>query len=425
LGFEGAVVADYFSVAQLLSFHRVASTRGEAAALALAAKYGLADDESAPAPVEIICGELRTGRILTTAPVSDASWSMVYNDAGTIECAIPLASMPLHDAAELVGYLDETRCYLAAVTGDSVLEAGPIWTPDYNDDTKTLNVKAAGLWSLFDRRFLMKVLTPGERPQETSLSWTGLSLGTHAKRVVQTMMAHPGGSLPLVLPPDEAGEHDREWRGYELTPAGDALRQLMSVEGGPDISFEPRFTTDRLRVEWVMRVGTNAQPLVYQSGGDWRWDTTTPMGLVSGLSVKRDTSRLGYRAWAVGAGGGSDGVMSMREDLAPTAAGYPLLEVADSQSSEPWQSIVDAQASALLAGARRPWMTWSWTVQAGAYPRLGDYRPGDWALINVPPDHPYLRALGIRGEYRARLLSVSGDLGDKVQLSAAPTMEAR
>lgn len=37
LGFAGAVVADYFSVAQLYSFHRVAATQGEAAALALAA----------------------------------------------------------------------------------------------------------------------------------------------------------------------------------------------------------------------------------------------------------------------------------------------------------------------------------------------------------------------------------------------------
>ncbi|MEO5951451.1 MAG: glycoside hydrolase family 3 N-terminal domain-containing protein [Chloroflexia bacterium] len=37
LGFDGAVVADYFSVSQLYSFHRVSSTRGEAAVLALSA----------------------------------------------------------------------------------------------------------------------------------------------------------------------------------------------------------------------------------------------------------------------------------------------------------------------------------------------------------------------------------------------------
>lgn len=37
LGFTGAVVADYFSISQLYSFHRVAATAGEAAALALTA----------------------------------------------------------------------------------------------------------------------------------------------------------------------------------------------------------------------------------------------------------------------------------------------------------------------------------------------------------------------------------------------------
>lgn len=46
LGFAGTVMADYFSIAQLFSFHRVAASPGEAAALALAA--GL--DVEMPAP---------------------------------------------------------------------------------------------------------------------------------------------------------------------------------------------------------------------------------------------------------------------------------------------------------------------------------------------------------------------------------------
>src|SRR5207237_6218757 len=37
LGFDGVVVADYYAVSLLMTHHRVAATRGEAAALALAA----------------------------------------------------------------------------------------------------------------------------------------------------------------------------------------------------------------------------------------------------------------------------------------------------------------------------------------------------------------------------------------------------
>jgi beta-glucosidase-like glycosyl hydrolase len=62
LGFSGAVVADYFSVAQLFSFHRVAATPGEAGALALAAGLDMelpaTDYYGAPLKAEIEAGRL-------------------------------------------------------------------------------------------------------------------------------------------------------------------------------------------------------------------------------------------------------------------------------------------------------------------------------------------------------------------------------
>jgi hypothetical protein len=256
---------------------------------------------------------------------------MVYNDAGEISATIPLAA--LEDAAELVGYLDPARCYLAAVCGDSVLEAGPIWTHSYEQDTGNLEVQAAGLWTLFDHRKVLKVLAAGERAQATSRTYSGLSLGTIAKRLVQLAISHTGGSLPMVLPADETAgddaDHTRTWYGYELKDMGQALRQLTEVINGPDIRFEPRFTADRLGIEWVMKVGTEAQPIVSQTGGDWRWDTTVPRGTVSGLNVVRDATAVAYRAWIPGAGEGSDSIMAMRQDLSPTAAGFPLLEVSE------------------------------------------------------------------------------------------------
>jgi beta-glucosidase len=62
LGFAGAVVADYFSVAQLFSFHRVAATPGAAAALALAAGLDMelpaTDYYAAPLQAEVDAGRL-------------------------------------------------------------------------------------------------------------------------------------------------------------------------------------------------------------------------------------------------------------------------------------------------------------------------------------------------------------------------------
>ncbi len=62
LGFEGAVVADYFSVAQLCSFHRVAATQGEAAAVALRAGLDMelpaTDFYGEPLKAEVEAGRL-------------------------------------------------------------------------------------------------------------------------------------------------------------------------------------------------------------------------------------------------------------------------------------------------------------------------------------------------------------------------------
>jgi beta-glucosidase len=63
LGFEGAVMADYFAVAQLLSFHRVASTRGEAASLALVAGLDMELPATDYYAAPLLKAEIEAGRL--------------------------------------------------------------------------------------------------------------------------------------------------------------------------------------------------------------------------------------------------------------------------------------------------------------------------------------------------------------------------
>ena len=407
--------------------------------------------------VEIICGELRTGQRLATVPTSGAKWSITHRAPGTIEASTPLEieeyrkavittlglfpTLELLPSAEVfpqraaatsspdtqyrtdgLAGLDPARCFLAVVEGDRVLEAGPIWSHSYNDDTRVLTVRAAGISSLWDHRIVMKVLAAGENPSETSLSWSGISLATIAKRLVESAMAHAGGSLPLDLPADVEGTHERTYPGYELGKVGQRLDDLMNVTDGPDIAFRPYLAEDRRGIRWRMLTG---DPMLTQTGDDWAWDTSTARGSTSGVSIDRDASGLASRVWM--SGDGIERALPVELVTSPdlTDAGYPLLELAEARRTATDRATLRSWGAGTLAAASRPWMTWKFKARRDSHPLLGQYQPGDWARIHIPDGHPYLRGLIPGGAYRARILSVTGDLGDWVGITCAPTPENR
>ena len=423
----------------------------------------------------ILVGEVRTGRRITQIPVSGAQWSVKHRGTGDITVEIPLdadefkvlerswvgglyfgeglvvspttfpeAATPVWRPGdgirpELLAALEPARCFLAVLEDDLVIEAGPIWAWNYAYGG-VLQVKAAGLRSLFDHRFVMANIASAWA--EWKVDYSGLSLGTIAKRLVQLAQSHTGGSLPIVLPADESASadeaHSRTYRGSELATVLTRLDQLMDVQNGPDIAFEPRLTEDRQGVEWVMRTGTEAQPMLFQSGGDWVWDSRVPRGGVGGLSVQRDATMLAQRSWLTGAGQDEALLIARREPAQIGEAdlrdvGFPLLEVSESRSSVEQQATADSWAAGNLTAVLRPMQTWSCEVLArptdsrGAFagPQLGQFRPGDWAKVWVPEDHPLLSLLLPSGMQRARLLGFSGGLDDMVKLDLAPTMEIR
>lgn len=423
----------------------------------------------------ILVGELTTGRRITQIPVSGCSWSVQHRGTGDISIEIPLdagefrtlertwfggqypapdlwpsestwpqSATPMWNPGdglrpEFLAALEPTRCFLAVLEDDYVIEAGPIWVWNYTYGG-VLQVKASGLRSLFDHRFVMGTLASAWAKWQ--VTYSALSLGTIAKRLVQLAQSHTGGSLPIVFQADEAAvndaDHTRTYRGSELATVLTRLDQLSEVQNGPDIAFEPRLTADRQGVEWVMRTGTESQPLIFQKGDDWVWDSRVPSGAVGGLSVQRDASLMAQRSWVTGSGQDEALLMARREpaqigEVDLRSVGYPLLEVSESRSNIEAQATADRAAAGNLAAVLRPMQTWSCDVIArpqdssGAYagPQLGQFRPGDWAKVWVADDHPLLSLLLPSGFQRARLLGFSGDLSDTVRLHLAPTMEAR
>lgn len=386
--------------------------------------------------------DLRTGRQILDMQVVSGRWERFLNAPENLSCTLDMrdtdtiALRPRLTAA--VG-----RAVLAVASDDAILAAGPIWAHDWDADERLLKLNARGLWSYYDHRFVLPVLAAtigvndftvpdpsaaGKTKANPSLGTylTSLELGTIAKKLVQQAHAWTGGSVPVVFETDRAGVHERNFEGAELKNLGTVLKQLTEVEGGPDIRFKPRLTSDRLGIEWVLETGTETSPML--SGATTHlWNASVEESPLSGFGVTVDGGNLTGLGWATGGRSGDEVMVARSSDSWLTDHGWPLLESLDSShSSVSEQGTLDGYATASTLQGRGPLEEWSFTVEANTSPRLAEFWEGDWCVVDVDgynPDtgtgDPYLYE-PVYGA-RRRITGISGDeQGLTVKVTTAP-----
>ena len=351
-----------------------------------------------------LIGNLRTGRRLVDLNVVRGPWNTDLNSAGRVSATVTLndpdmAGLLLRNAAT-VG-----QAFLAVVENDTVMEAGPIWTHEYDRDAGTLEISAAGIWSYFDHRVLVPVLAADQSPLGADTNLSGLDLGTIAKRLVQQARSHTGGNVPIVFEGDRGGGNERNYLGADLKLVGDALSDLTAVDGGPDIMFAPRFTADRLGIEWVLRTGTADRPRLAAVSAPHAWDLSVPEPAARKLRVNVTADRLVGRAWATGGRSADVALYSRFENQLLVDRGYPLLEAVDStHSTVIRQGTLDGYTREAARTGSRPVEFWSFEVDAQTSPQVGEYQVGDYCTLQIGKD-PYLP----KGKHRRRIVALSGD----------------
>lgn len=360
-------------------------------------------------------GDLRTGRITATLPLSGDKWSHPLNDAHTFSGTVDLSTRE-NRHLNLRFTAAAARSFWMVEWDGLPCAGGVLWTHRYKrKPSPSLQLGGAGLSSLWDHRKVLPASGFDQVPAasaDTTIS--GVDLGTIAKRLIAQAIAHTGGNLPIVLPADVAGTAARTYESYSLKSVGEALQQLTAVEDGPDIDFMPRRVAgDESRIEWQMLIG---RPYLEQTGGNpWLWDDTVEKSAVVDLGVDIDGSVLAARAWVPGVGTERSQLFGLAQSSELVNAGYPLLEVEEAHSSTEVQATLDSTAAGLVARRSRPLEQWSLQVRADADPVLGTYQPGDSAIVRVEDD-PYIPD----GEQGVRITGISGGGSSVVSLELAP-----
>jgi len=399
-----------------------------------------------------IIGDLRTGRRILDLPVLTGTWDDKLDTAETIRVTVDLQD-PDVQALDLRNTASKGKAFLGVVEGDTIKACGPVWTRSYDRSDAKLEIGAKGLISLFDHRLIIPLLAetmdiaqwtipdPSDNTKTIAnpaltTQYAGIWWGTMAKRLVQQSLARTGGNLPIAFQADEidgVADHTKTYLGVDFKPVGEALKQLTELQGGAEINFAPRFTTDMLGVEWVMQTGTVAQPLIYAQSSP-EWNLTVDDSPMSDFAISEDGSGLGSFAWATGGRQADDVLVSRAYDSTLIDRGFPMMELLDSShSTVSIQSTLDKYAAQNAVNGRGAQEAWSFTVEAyptddggnPAGPWVNSYNVGDFCVITIAPydadsgvGDPYLTA---GGTFRRRIVSLSGDeKSEQIKIQCVP-----
>jgi hypothetical protein len=293
------------------------------------------------------------------------------------------------------------------------MQAGPIWGRKWHWESQQLEMVAGGIWTWLDHCFIRPIVqTPPVQSNVFAVS--GKSLGGIARALVERATYYPYGSVPIVLPPDEAGDHTESFPVWSLLKYGEQLRQLTQrATDAPDIQFAPRRREDDPRfIEWVMRVGTADEPDLHQIGPEWVFDASAPRSPVLGISTDEDATGMAQQVWVTGNGQEEAILFAYADDQKLIDLGWPITEASESHHTVEDQATLDGHAANFLERVNRPIESFKVSVRRDA---AAEVQPGDYARIVTRGD-VWLGDL----DRSMRVQTVSGDLSDTVQLEMAP-----
>lgn len=354
--------------------------------------------------------QISTGLLGPALEFDDFSWSIELNGTETWSISLKKSTLPR------INYDYWLAPWWAGVAFfyDGVpIVAGPILNIP-NDSFTDLDLSGVGIRGIFARRKVTEELgedwttLPG-----TNVGWSGYSLNTIAKFVVQKSQMKNAGALPISYPiPDEFGTHERNYKGFNISniSTDQVLTKLSNVRHGPDILFKPRLA-DIGRLTFDFWTGTNINPRIHQNTFPV-WDTTPVKGSISSMRLTTTGTYQSFRVYSTGAGIDAGIKMDVVTNIAPLQKEFPLLETSISSSNSEDIAIVRAHGISNLEINSNVLQEVEIHVRADGVNKLGTFWPGDLVQVYVK-DFVTLKD----GLHEMRLLAITGNTTNDIMLN--------
>lgn len=358
--------------------------------------------------------QVTSGNIGARLNFSDLSWNVDLNETETIRIVLPKSDLP---DVDLSLWLEPTWAGVVVLWNNVPVVAGPILSRS-NETMRSITLDCRGIRAILARRLAIKELTDWSGLNKSSLAYSGMSLGTIAKRVVRdSTQPKPGGSLPISYPiADELvandANHQRTYRGFNLSniSVDQILTKISEVTNGPDIMFRPRLLRDN-QLTFDMWHGTERQPRIYQNNMPV-WDTTAEKGEVSDISIITTGAYMTQRVFSMGAGIDEGKLITVSFDGTPLTKQFPLLETVIQTSDSENSTVVKSHGNAKLYANLNPLKEIQMTVRGDGINPFGTFWPGETCEVILSG------WIALKdGKYRMRILSMSGDDSSEVKLS--------
>lgn len=363
-----------------------------------------------------------------TVSVSDSSLSTT-RDKGVGEqeasgLKLPWGAIPARTAAARADLLCPDKRSIMMCWSESSNESdiglpvvGGVITPRVDTATDTSFSLASPL-SLLESRYMIDPSKYGANGLATDIiRYRSLSHRALACAWGAYVTGKAGGHLPIDWQyMGEKGTSDRDYHAYDIQNLDfkSFLNRLTNLDGGPDCQFRPYLAGDTFR--WRFIAGSDWSPTL--SGGPHRLTYTPVGGTVENLEVSH-TGPV-QRVYVTGAGSGKLMKAAKAEDrtLLDRADPWPLREMAVSDNDVNDVNVLQSFANARLSDNGRPLMQVKGDVfgrDTDPYGRQlnppGSFWPGESFILGVD-SFPTLPD----GDYTTRLMEVSGDETDRMNL---------